>query len=74
MIMAFCSKVHLHLCLDPSALPLHIHASLSIVQQANLLTLAIVFISLELWYYAILVLVAGYMKNAEVSISAFSIW
>ncbi|XP_075499111.1 protein DETOXIFICATION 24-like, partial [Primulina tabacum] len=30
-------------------------------------------ICLELWYYAILVLVAGYMKNAEVSISAFSV-
>lgn len=30
-------------------------------------------ICLELWYYAILVLLAGYMKNAEVSISAFSI-
>ncbi|KAL3637052.1 hypothetical protein CASFOL_019351 [Castilleja foliolosa] len=29
--------------------------------------------SLEMWYYAILVLVAGYMKNAEVAISAFSI-
>ncbi|KAL0404730.1 UNVERIFIED_CONTAM: protein DETOXIFICATION 24 [Sesamum radiatum] len=28
---------------------------------------------LELWYYAILVLLAGYMKNAEASISAFSI-
>ncbi|EYU35651.1 hypothetical protein ABFS82_10G145000 [Erythranthe guttata] len=30
-------------------------------------------ICLEMWYYAILVLVAGYMKNAEVAISAFSI-
>lgn len=30
--------------------------------------------SLELWYYAILVLLAGYMQNAEVAISAFSIW
>ncbi|KAG6411815.1 hypothetical protein SASPL_129899 [Salvia splendens] len=30
-------------------------------------------VCLELWYYAILVLVAGYMKNAEVAISAFSI-
>ncbi|XP_031106924.1 protein DETOXIFICATION 25-like [Ipomoea triloba] len=28
---------------------------------------------LELWYYAILVLLAGYMKNAAVAISAFSI-
>ncbi|KAL7138214.1 hypothetical protein ABFS83_10G148700 [Erythranthe nasuta] len=28
---------------------------------------------LEIWYFAILVLVAGYMKNAEVAISAFSI-
>ncbi|GFQ02637.1 protein transparent testa 12 [Phtheirospermum japonicum] len=26
-----------------------------------------------MWYYAILVLVAGYMKNAEVAISAFSV-
>ncbi|KAK4404656.1 protein DETOXIFICATION 24 [Sesamum angolense] len=34
---------------------------------------AVVFDSLELWYYAILVLLAGYMKNAEASISAFSI-
>ncbi|KAL8489104.1 hypothetical protein ACS0TY_025126 [Phlomoides rotata] len=30
-------------------------------------------ICLELWYYAILVLLAGYVKNAEVAISAFSI-
>ncbi|CAA0837373.1 MATE efflux family protein [Striga hermonthica] len=30
-------------------------------------------ICLEMWYYAILVLLAGYMKNAEVAISAFSI-
>ncbi|KAL2232897.1 UNVERIFIED_CONTAM: Protein DETOXIFICATION 24, partial [Sesamum indicum] len=30
-------------------------------------------VCLELWYYAILVLLAGYMKNAEASISAFSI-
>ncbi|KAI3444235.1 hypothetical protein Pfo_000900 [Paulownia fortunei] len=30
-------------------------------------------ICLEMWYYAILVLVAGYMKNAEVAISAFSV-
>ncbi|KAL8493545.1 hypothetical protein ACS0TY_024658 [Phlomoides rotata] len=30
-------------------------------------------ICLEIWYYAILVLLAGYMKNAEVAISAFSI-
>lgn len=30
-------------------------------------------ICLELWYYAVLVLLAGYMKNAEVAISAFSI-
>ncbi|KAI3446590.1 hypothetical protein Pfo_003255 [Paulownia fortunei] len=32
-----------------------------------------VMVCLELWYYAILVLLAGYMKNAEVAISAFSI-
>ncbi|EYU35646.1 hypothetical protein ABFS82_10G144700 [Erythranthe guttata] len=32
-----------------------------------------VMICLELWYYAILVLLAGYMKNARVSIDAFSI-
>ncbi|KAL9154855.1 hypothetical protein ABFS82_10G144800 [Erythranthe guttata] len=32
-----------------------------------------VMVCLQLWYYAILVLLAGYMKNAEVSISAFSI-
>lgn len=30
-------------------------------------------ICLELWYNAILVLIAGYMKNAEVAISAFSV-
>ncbi|KAL8493535.1 hypothetical protein ACS0TY_024651 [Phlomoides rotata] len=30
-------------------------------------------VCLELWYYAILVLLAGYMQNAEVAISAFSI-
>lgn len=32
-----------------------------------------VMVCLELWYYAVLVLIAGYMKNAEVEISAFSI-
>nr|QBM79482.1 MATE52 [Rehmannia glutinosa] len=32
-----------------------------------------VMVCLELWYYAILVLLPGYMKNAEVAISAFSI-
>ncbi|CAK9181494.1 unnamed protein product [Ilex paraguariensis] len=32
-----------------------------------------VMVCLELWYNAVLVLLAGYMKNAEVSISAFSI-
>ncbi|KAL8467716.1 hypothetical protein ACS0TY_031095 [Phlomoides rotata] len=32
-----------------------------------------VMICLELWYYAILVLLAGYMKNATVAISAFSV-
>ncbi|GFP82100.1 protein transparent testa 12 [Phtheirospermum japonicum] len=32
-----------------------------------------VMVCLELWYYAILVLLAGYMKNAEVAIAAFSI-
>lgn len=30
-------------------------------------------VCLELWYNAVLVLIAGYMKNAEVAISAFSI-
>ncbi|KAL2480858.1 MATE efflux family protein [Abeliophyllum distichum] len=32
-----------------------------------------VMVCLELWYYAILVLLAGYMKNAKVAIAAFSI-
>ncbi|XP_057785293.1 protein DETOXIFICATION 24-like [Salvia miltiorrhiza] len=32
-----------------------------------------VMICLELWYYAILVLLAGYMKDAQVAINAFSI-
>ncbi|KAK4404655.1 Retrovirus-related Pol polyprotein from transposon TNT 1-94 [Sesamum angolense] len=32
-----------------------------------------IMVCLELWYYAILVLLAGYMKNAEASISAYSI-
>ncbi|XP_047940059.1 protein DETOXIFICATION 24-like [Salvia hispanica] len=32
-----------------------------------------VMICLELWYYAILVLLAGYMENAQVAINAFSI-
>ncbi|VFQ67475.1 unnamed protein product [Cuscuta campestris] len=32
-----------------------------------------IMICLELWYNAVLVLLAGYMKNAEVAISAFSI-
>lgn len=30
--------------------------------------------SLELWYYAIVLLLAGYLKNTLVAISAFSIW
>ncbi|XP_074353506.1 protein DETOXIFICATION 24-like [Apium graveolens] len=30
-------------------------------------------VCLELWYYAVLVLIAGFMENAEVGISAFSI-
>ncbi|KAF2288116.1 hypothetical protein GH714_033565 [Hevea brasiliensis] len=32
-----------------------------------------VMLCLELWYYSILVLLAGYMKNAKTAISAFSI-
>ncbi|XP_076932926.1 protein DETOXIFICATION 24-like [Bidens hawaiensis] len=32
-----------------------------------------VMLCLEMWYYCILVLLAGYMENAEVAISAFSI-
>ncbi|KAM0048376.1 putative multi antimicrobial extrusion protein [Helianthus debilis subsp. tardiflorus] len=32
-----------------------------------------IMLCLELWYYAVLVLLAGYMPNAEVAISAFSI-
>ncbi|XP_076950341.1 protein DETOXIFICATION 24-like [Bidens hawaiensis] len=32
-----------------------------------------VMVCLELWYYAVLVLLAGYMSDAEVAISAFSI-
>lgn len=32
-----------------------------------------IMLCLELWYNSILVLVAGYMKNAEIAISAFSI-
>ncbi|KAK4479191.1 hypothetical protein RD792_014702, partial [Penstemon davidsonii] len=32
-----------------------------------------VMVCLEMWYYAILVLVAGHLKNAEIAISAFSI-
>ncbi|XP_059667454.1 protein DETOXIFICATION 24-like [Cornus florida] len=32
-----------------------------------------IMLALELWYYAILVLVAGYVTDAEVAISAFSI-
>ncbi|XP_050224587.1 protein DETOXIFICATION 24-like [Mercurialis annua] len=32
-----------------------------------------VMLCLELWYFAILVLLAGYMKNATIAISAFSI-
>ncbi|MFS7888230.1 hypothetical protein Hanom_Chr00s000001g01592511 [Helianthus anomalus] len=33
-----------------------------------------VMVCLELWYNAVLVLLAGYMANVEVAISAFSIW
>ncbi|KAJ0439514.1 putative multi antimicrobial extrusion protein [Helianthus annuus] len=36
-------------------------------------SLTIIMCSLELWYNAVLVLLAGYMANAEVAISAFSI-
>lgn len=30
--------------------------------------------SLEVWYYTALILFAGYLKNAEVSVDALSIW
>lgn len=30
--------------------------------------------SLEMWYYFVLILFAGYLKNAEVSVDAISIW
>lgn len=30
--------------------------------------------SLEMWYYFVLILFAGYLKNAEVSVDALSIW
>lgn len=30
--------------------------------------------SLEYWYMSILVLMAGYTKDANIAISAFSIW
>jgi len=30
--------------------------------------------SLELWYNTILVLLTGYMKNAEIALDALSIW
>lgn len=33
-----------------------------------------VMLCLELWYNAILVLLAGYMTNATIAISAFSVW
>ncbi|KAJ0822482.1 hypothetical protein HanPSC8_Chr16g0732601 [Helianthus annuus] len=33
-----------------------------------------VIVCLELWYNAVLVLLAGYMANAEIAIFAFSIW
>jgi MATE family multidrug resistance protein len=29
---------------------------------------------LELWYYQILTLIAGLLKNAEISLDALSIW
>ncbi|KAL0359719.1 UNVERIFIED_CONTAM: Phosphatidylinositol N-acetylglucosaminyltransferase subunit A [Sesamum angustifolium] len=45
--------------------PTHGKASLTLPSRT--------FFHLELWYYAILVLLAGYMKNAEASISAYSI-
>jgi hypothetical protein len=32
------------------------------------------FISLELWYNTILVLLTGNMKNAEIALDALSIW
>lgn len=30
--------------------------------------------SLEMWYYMALVLFAGYLNNAELSVDALSIW
>ena len=30
--------------------------------------------SLEVWYFMALILFAGYLKNAEVSVDALSIW
>ncbi|KAG6421266.1 hypothetical protein SASPL_117816 [Salvia splendens] len=44
-----------------------------IIPAVKLSVSSSVMLCLELWYYAILVLLAGYMKNAQVSISAFSI-
>jgi MATE family multidrug resistance protein len=32
------------------------------------------FFSLELWYNTILVLLTGYMANAEIALDALSIW
>ncbi|PKI42640.1 hypothetical protein CRG98_036922 [Punica granatum] len=33
-----------------------------------------VMLCLEVWYYVVLILFAGYLKNAEVSVDALSIW
>jgi MATE family multidrug resistance protein len=30
--------------------------------------------SLEVWYYRVLVLLTGYLKNAEIAVDALSIW
>ena len=39
-----------------------------------LIILLLSFNSLEYWYLSLLVLMAGYTKDANIAISAFSIW
>jgi len=34
----------------------------------------LLWISLEVWYFMAIILFAGYLKNAEISVAALSIW
>lgn len=39
-----------------------------------MIKLGLFIFSLEVWYFMALILFAGYLKNAELSVDALSIW